>query len=174
MALKNCTECGTQVSDTAAACPKCGAAPKRRTSVVTWMAAIVAGVWLVGYMATISHQTQPAGPQKAPTYSAPPEPSPKEIAAKQIGFDFDGHRTGFNTILEIAAKIDNKSKYDIRDFTISCIGFGASGTPIDSKEKKFYEVVKKGQKKRFADLSMGFLNSQVKDINCVLADFEMP
>jgi hypothetical protein len=37
MALVKCGECGGAISDTAAACPQCGAPPKKKTSVLTWV-----------------------------------------------------------------------------------------------------------------------------------------
>lgn len=44
MALLKCAECGGPVSSTAKSCPACGAAPKRKTSLLTW---VVGGVTLL-------------------------------------------------------------------------------------------------------------------------------
>lgn len=45
MALIKCKECGVDVSTSAKACPKCGAKPPRKTSVLTWiMIALFVGV----------------------------------------------------------------------------------------------------------------------------------
>lgn len=50
MALVKCKECGSEVSTQAKACPKCGAKPPKKTSIVTWMVLlfIVAAVFLSG------------------------------------------------------------------------------------------------------------------------------
>lgn len=40
MALINCKECGSQISDKAKTCPQCGAAQPKKTSRLTWMVAI--------------------------------------------------------------------------------------------------------------------------------------
>jgi hypothetical protein len=44
MALVKCSECGTEISDKAAVCVKCGAKPKKKTSLFTW---IVGAVFIV-------------------------------------------------------------------------------------------------------------------------------
>jgi hypothetical protein len=44
MALIQCKECKSEISDAAAACPKCGAKPTKKTSFLTW---IVGAVFLV-------------------------------------------------------------------------------------------------------------------------------
>lgn len=48
MALVKCKECGAEVSTKATSCPKCGAKPPKKTSIITWMVLlfIVASVWL--------------------------------------------------------------------------------------------------------------------------------
>jgi len=40
--MTNCRECGAAISTRAAACPQCGARAKKKTSVLTWIAAAVA------------------------------------------------------------------------------------------------------------------------------------
>src|ERR1700676_1905973 len=37
MALVKCKECGEQVSTSAKSCPKCGAKPPKKTSMITWV-----------------------------------------------------------------------------------------------------------------------------------------
>jgi RNA polymerase subunit RPABC4/transcription elongation factor Spt4 len=41
MALVKCKECGEQVSTSAKACPKCGAKPPKKTSVLTWIVLVI-------------------------------------------------------------------------------------------------------------------------------------
>lgn len=50
MALVKCKECGNEVSTTAKSCPKCGAKPRKRTSLVTWV--VLAFVIFVIYAAS--------------------------------------------------------------------------------------------------------------------------
>ena len=44
MALVKCKECSTEISTSAKACPKCGAKPPQKTSVVTWLVLAVIAV----------------------------------------------------------------------------------------------------------------------------------
>ncbi len=69
MALTKCNECGTDISDKATACPKCGAPaskPKKKTGLLTWIfAAVIAFVAISALTAnhnaaSVSTQTAPA------------------------------------------------------------------------------------------------------------------
>jgi hypothetical protein len=67
MALTKCAECGGPVSTEAKACPKCGAAPPKRTSLLTW---IIGGVMLAAILSSVvrnnSEPPPPAAPAKSP------------------------------------------------------------------------------------------------------------
>jgi len=49
MALKNCKECGQQVSTKAMSCPHCGAVLRRKTGCFTWFVAIIFLLIMIGY-----------------------------------------------------------------------------------------------------------------------------
>jgi Domain of unknown function (DUF4352) len=51
MALIKCKECGQEVSKKAGSCPKCGAPIKKKTSLITWIVAIIIVLWVIGYIA---------------------------------------------------------------------------------------------------------------------------
>lgn len=51
MILIKCKDCGQEVSRKAGNCPKCGAPVKKKTSVITWIVAILFGLWFVGFLA---------------------------------------------------------------------------------------------------------------------------
>lgn len=57
MALVKCKECGQEVSHKAGACPKCGAPIKKKTSLFTWIVAVVAGLWLIGYLLSLGNNS---------------------------------------------------------------------------------------------------------------------
>ena len=63
MAIIKCRECGSDVSTTAAACPKCGAEPAKRTSASTWVIAAVLGT---GVLMSVLQQ-RPATRTASPT-----------------------------------------------------------------------------------------------------------
>ncbi|MEO7953027.1 MAG: zinc-ribbon domain-containing protein [Polaromonas sp.] len=77
MTLMKCKECGTQVSDTAKACPGCGAKIKQKTSKLTWA---VIGTAFIVYAAfqirnetngvpVVAQQTHPSSNRCVATYS---------------------------------------------------------------------------------------------------------
>lgn len=70
MALVKCKECGEEVSTKAKACPKCGAKPPKKTSVITW---IVLGLIVIGVFA--------ANNSPAPSASPPSSNTPKNTAS---------------------------------------------------------------------------------------------
>jgi len=74
MAITKCKECGAEVSTKAKECPKCGAPVKRKTSVVTWVAAIILGLWVIGHFASGPSTSTPV------SNAAKIEPTPKETA----------------------------------------------------------------------------------------------
>ncbi len=57
MALVKCKECGQEVSQKAGSCPKCGAPIKKKTSLFTWIVAIFAGLWLIGYIGSLGNNS---------------------------------------------------------------------------------------------------------------------
>lgn len=70
MAMIKCKECGNVVSDAAAACPHCGAPiKKKKTSVLTWIVAVILGLWLFGF---ISSQIDNNGSTDSKTSSSAP------------------------------------------------------------------------------------------------------
>jgi len=50
MALVKCKECGEQISNKAKTCPKCGAAPPKKTSAFTWIVALFFGAIIFAAM----------------------------------------------------------------------------------------------------------------------------
>lgn len=74
MALVKCKECGKDVSTAAKACPSCGAAPPKKTGLLTW---IVGGMVAWGMGSCILSQT--AREQNRP---ASPPPTAEQLAAK--------------------------------------------------------------------------------------------
>lgn len=57
MAMVTCKECKAQISDKAKTCPHCGAA-KPKTSLFTWIVAIIGAMWMMGALTS----GQPSAP----------------------------------------------------------------------------------------------------------------
>lgn len=73
MALVKCSECGKQVSSAAAACPNCGAKPKKRTSLFTWIVTA-----FIGFAALSALFSEPSE-KSAASRPAPKVKSPEEL-----------------------------------------------------------------------------------------------
>lgn len=82
MAIVKCKECGAEVSTKAKACPKCGAKPPKKTSLITWLAllTIVVVIWLGGRGdSTPSSASAPAKVAAAPQKQAELDERSREI-----------------------------------------------------------------------------------------------
>jgi hypothetical protein len=114
MALIKCKECGVDVSTSAKACPKCGAKPPRKTSVLTWiMIALFVGVVYGMVKASLSPASTssasrasgsvPATAEAPQAQAAPPTPPQWENTTsvdKMTGakeFYATSHHTSFGT-----------------------------------------------------------------------------
>lgn len=67
MALIKCSECGSDVSDKAVACPKCGAKPKKKTSIFTWIIGAIFFVIVFRTCSTIEEGKRAVDAPAAPT-----------------------------------------------------------------------------------------------------------
>lgn len=160
MALTKCRECGEQISTKAAACPKCGAVPNKKTSLLTWLVVAFIGFAVFGSFIEKKEYGRSSTP------SAPAVANPADVALAATKLEFTWEKAGFDNIMEANFKITNGSKYTIKDITIECTHFAKSGTRIDSNKKTIYDTVAAGSTKRFNKFSMGFIHSQANSTSC--------
>ena len=71
----------------------------------------------------------------------------------------------FNT-LTVDAKFFNYELEPIKDFFYTCYTYGASGTILDSKTEKIYQVVPPKSEILVKNINMGFINPQTTKIEC--------
>ena len=71
----------------------------------------------------------------------------------------------FNT-LTVDAKFFNYELESIKDFFYTCYTYGASGTILDSKTEKIYQVVPPKSEILVKNINMGFINPQTTKIEC--------
>jgi hypothetical protein len=71
----------------------------------------------------------------------------------------------FNT-LTVDAKFFNQELEPIKDFFYTCYTYGASGTILDSKTEKIYQVVPPKSEILVKNINMGFINPQTTKIEC--------
>jgi hypothetical protein len=160
MALTKCRECGEQISTKAAACPKCGAAPKKKTSLFTWLVVAFIGFAVLG---SITGKNNSGG---SSAVSAPAAADPEHVALAATKLDFTWEKVGFDSVMEGNFTVTNGSQYTIKDITIECTHFAKSGTRIDSNERTIYDTVPAGKTKTFNKFNMGFIHSQANSTSC--------
>lgn len=158
MALKQCKECGGQVSDKAPLCPSCGAKQPKKTGVLTWILVVFVVLFIIGAVFNDDKN------------STPQEISPKEQALQNIDFKFDWGKAGFDNVMKVDMTIKNNSTTDIKDFTVECIHSTNSGTVVDRNKRQIYEIIKAGETKEIKDFNMGFIHSQATSSGCGIID----
>jgi len=62
MALIKCKDCGVGISKKAVVCPECGAPAKKKTSMFTWLVAVVVGVIIFNNLTAPPGDMSPAAP----------------------------------------------------------------------------------------------------------------
>ncbi|MDH1534038.1 zinc ribbon domain-containing protein [Acinetobacter johnsonii] len=158
MAIKQCKECGNQVSDKAQSCPSCGAKQSKKMGIFAWIAIIFVGLLVIGAIADGGDG------------SSVSEPSPKELALQNLGFDFEWGKAGFDSVMEINMTIKNNGTKDVKDLTVECVHSSNSGTVVDRNKREVYEVIKAGETKKINNFNMGFIHSQATSSSCSVVD----
>ena len=158
MAIKQCKECGNQVSDKAQSCPSCGAKQPKKMGIFAWIAIIFVGLLVIGAIADGGDG------------SSVSEPSPKELALQNLGFDFEWGKAGFDSVMEINMIIKNNGTKDVKDLTVECVHSSNSGTVVDRNKREVYEVIKAGETKKINNFNMGFIHSQATSSSCSVVD----
>jgi len=167
MALTKCKECDEEISKKAEKCPKCGEPQKKRTSLITWLVAIILVLWMAGYF------SGDPGTSTSSTASVKREPSLKEMAMNKVELDFSWSKTGFDNIMEGTFTITNNSQHQIKDIEITCTHYAKSGTRIDSNKRTIYDVVPAKSKQTFVKFNMGFIHSQSEKTGCSITDLKI-
>jgi uncharacterized membrane protein YvbJ len=158
VAIKQCKECGNQVSDKAQSCPSCGAKQPKKMGIFAWIAIIFVGLLVIGAIADGGDG------------SSVSEPSPKELALQNLGFDFEWGKAGFDSVMEINMTIKNNGTKDVKDLTVECVHSSNSGTVVDRNKREVYEVIKAGETKKINNFNMGFIHSQATSSSCSVVD----
>ena len=170
MAMAKCRECGTEVSDAAKVCPKCGISkPVKKTSLFVKILAGLFGLGILGNIISGVSGDSPTGTSNAA--SVAPVLSPKEKALSAVKLEnWDWKKGGFDSVMMLTATIKNDGERDVKDMQIECSHASNSGTRIDSNKKVVYELVKAGKIVTIKDFSMGFIHSQATSTSCRISD----
>jgi hypothetical protein len=166
MALTKCSECATEISTKAEKCPKCGAKAKKKTSVFTWIIAIIVVLGVVRYLT--GNQAGSAG--SAGTTSTQ-KPSTEDVI-QSVKLDFSWKKAGFDSIMKADFTVTNSNTFPIKDIQITCIHSAKSGTVIDKNERTIYDIVPAKGKRTFKDFDMGFIHSQAASSSCQITNLK--
>ena len=173
MAMGKCRECGTEVSDEAKTCPKCGTSkPIKKTSLLFKLFIGFFGIAVFGSVITSMNG---GSSSKSPNDATKEPParvlSPKEKALASVTLEkLNWKKGGFDSVMLISTKIKNDGVQDVKDIEIECTHFSNSGTRIDSNKKVIYELVKAGKSVSIKDFGMGFIKSQASSTSCSITD----
>ncbi len=167
MALKNCKECGAQISKKASKCTGCGA-PQRKTSLLTWVATAGVVFFLFNYLSDGGAQNLRERISENSKRSAD-----KLEALANTSLDFDWKAGGFGSVMIADLTVKNNSKHNIKDIEIECQLSGKSGTKLSRKKKIIYDSVMAGKTRQFSKFNMGIINSQSSSAGCVISDLSI-
>lgn len=96
MALKDCKECGKQISTEAESCPHCGAKQPKPTS---RLSILIAGLVLIGILQSAWKSDPPAAPKP------PPDPAGERRLKEEVG-----------ALLYIKGTMKNPASFELVDF----------------------------------------------------------
>lgn len=79
-------------------------------------------------------------------------------------------RGGFGTVMLVDFTLRNDSLSDLKDFHITCVGKGRSGSNVDRNSIILYEYVSARRTRTIRDVNMGLINPQVVSTSCTVDD----
>lgn len=189
MALIACPDCGTEVSDLAPACPRCGrpataraerpapmstaAEPVQSISVPRIIAGVLialgaAVLWFVLSVSTGRSTPQVADPGPRPTA----EPDLHALALGRILVkDFAWKTGGFGTVALVTITVVNANPFPVKDLKFRCEVHAKSGTGLGSLSHTVYDVVKADATRKLPEANMGLVDSQAASLSCAVIDF---
>lgn len=77
-------------------------------------------------------------------------------------------RGGFGTVMLVDFTLRNDSLSDLKDFHITCVGKGRSGSDVDRNSITLYEIVSARRTRTIRDVNMGLVNPQVVSTTCTV------
>lgn len=170
MAMAKCRECGSDVSDSAKTCPKCGiSTPVKKTSLLV---KLILGFFALAVFGQVVARLGGATSDGASSSASnqPAKLTEDELANNVEVKQFTWNTGGFNTVMVISKiSIENKNKEAVKDFELECTHTGPSGTVIDRNKLTVFQILPAGKTSSFKDLNMGFIRAQAAKSFCKVA-----
>lgn len=161
MALVKCKECGTEVSTEAKACPKCGAKPPQKMSIIRILLVCLFGFFV--YKCTLN-----AGEASKKQEVAKAEKS-REL--DNVSLFYEWKTDGFGTVMEADFVVSNNNAFAIKDVEVECIHYAKSGSRIDSNKRIIYDTFPPKENKLILKFNMGFIHDQAEKSSCKVINF---
>lgn len=79
-------------------------------------------------------------------------------------------RGGFGTVMLVDFTLRNESLSDLKDFHITCVGKGRSGSDVNRNSIILYEFVSARRTRTIRDVNMGLVNPQVASTTCTVEE----
>jgi hypothetical protein len=77
-------------------------------------------------------------------------------------------KSGFGTVGLVTVAIENKNSFAVKDISIECEFYGASGTKLNTARNTIYETIKANGSRTFKEFNVGFIHSQAARGGCSL------
>lgn len=82
-------------------------------------------------------------------------------------------REGFGAVMVVDVTIRNRSLSVLKDFALSCVDKGPSGSNVGTNAITLYEIVQPRSTQTFKNVNMGLMHPQTKSTNCVINSAEV-
>lgn len=166
----SCKVCAKEISRSARVCPSCGMR-QSRLSKIHWIGIAIVGIMTIGIINSPDRKIVKVNNNSVAKEQA--EPSTYEIAMRKVNLDFNWHKTGFDSIMEVDFTITNDSNFEIKDIEIECKHYAKSGTVIDRNKRTIFDIVPARSKKEFINFNMGFIMGQVEKTECSIIEIKI-
>lgn len=163
MAAKPCKRCKLLLDTGTEVCPNCG--KKRPTGGLTIPIKItlaVVGVLSIPHFMRLHREGRISG-----------NPSPEFLALQKTQVQMQWEKSGFGNVMLANLTVVNDSDFAVKDLTIRCTHYAASGTQIDSNTRTIFDIVPPRSRKVFPRFNMGFIHNQVETSAVKLVDLQI-
>lgn len=170
MALVKCKECGEGVSTKAKICPKCGAKPPKKTSLVTWTVLIMILLGVFGLMRQESNMSPEKKLERAERVEVEKLAQAEKESAKakaQANLDAERKRKGFHCLSSLTGihrGVKRVVKENLRDPN-SFDHIETKITPVDENEKHSLIMTYRA-KNAFGGKAIGNAIAIINNSNC--------
>lgn len=102
----------------------------------------------------------------ASTLSSPPSAKSSESDTLPLS-EFQWSRSKYGTLF-VSFAVHNSTDDALKDFTIACIAYGASGTQIGTVSKMLYEVLPANFVREYEGIEVGPMDAQARMVRCAI------